>query len=97
MEVVYHPRVRDDVREIVSYYDEQAGATGDRFLQELRDFIETVRQNPTRFHPVDRRRRRCNLKRFPYHFIFELTSSRQIRILVVRHHKRHPGFGLGRR
>ena len=40
-------------------------------------------------------RHRANLKRFPYHFLFkELPDG--IRVMLVRHHRRHPDFGVER-
>jgi toxin ParE1/3/4 len=39
--------------------------------------------------------RRVNLHRFPYHFLFRLIND-EVRILVVRHHKRHPSLGTRR-
>jgi len=39
--------------------------------------------------------RRANLKRFPYHFLFRVVGD-CVRILVVRHHRRHPEYGVER-
>jgi hypothetical protein len=36
------------------------------------------------------------LKRFPYDVLFEIRSAEEVRVLCVRHEKRHPHFGLGR-
>tara|TARA_R110002096_G_scaffold4501_38_gene21311 strand:- start:14662 stop:14958 length:297 start_codon:yes stop_codon:yes gene_type:complete len=97
MNVAFHPRVRKDIREIVDYYDQRSDTAGDRFIGELNELIDKVRDSPKGFHPADERRRRCNLKKFPYHFLYELVNKEQtIRILVVRHDKRHPSFGLRR-
>ena len=96
MEIEYHPAVRKDIREIVKYYDEQSDSAGDRFVDELHESIERVRENPTRFHLADEKRRRCNLRKFPYHFIYEIRNENVIRILLLRHHRRHPSFGMTR-
>jgi hypothetical protein len=40
--------------------------------------------------------RRVNLNRFPYHFLYRIAGD-HIRVLVVRHHRRHPNVGLSRR
>jgi hypothetical protein len=37
-----------------------------------------------------------NLHRFPYHFLFRVVGH-DVRILVVRHHRRHPSLGIRRR
>jgi hypothetical protein len=37
-----------------------------------------------------------NLDRFPYHFLFRIVDD-GVRVLVVRHHSRHPSLGIRRR
>src|SRR6266404_2550180 len=70
--------------------------TAFEFWEELNSFINKAAANPHRFHLETRDRRRVNLKRFPYHFLFrEIPNG--IRITVVRHNKQHPERGLERR
>lgn len=66
MTLIYHPRIRDDLIEILDYYDARSVTVGDRFFAEFEAAIDTIKQSPNRFHPLDYLRRRCNLKRFPY-------------------------------
>jgi hypothetical protein len=49
---------------------------------------------PLRFTPLDEKRKRCDLKDFPYHIVFEIERAR-ILITVVRHHKRHQAIQGG--
>ena len=51
--------------------------------------------NPLRFHLADRGFRRANLKRFPYHMLYEIRPD-ALRVMLVRHNKRHPDYGLRR-
>ena len=96
MTVVYHPAVQRDVSKILRYYDGVNARLGDEFWEELNSFINQAASHPTRFHFEARDRRRVNLRRFPYHFLFrEIPDG--IRITVVRHHKQHPDRGLERR
>ena len=67
----------------------------DAFWEELMMFIEAARATPERFHPSDGGLRRVNLKRFPYHFLYRVLP-RGIRVVVVRHNRRHPHYGTGR-
>ncbi len=46
---------------------------------------------------VKRGMRRCLVHRFPYAVLFRIVSEGTVRVLVIRHHRRHPSFGLGRR
>ena len=95
MRVAYHPAVQGDVNRILRYYDRISPRLGDAFWEELLATIEVAATAPQRFHSVDRGRRRANLKRFPYHILYRILAQ-GIRVVVVRHHERHPSYG-GRR
>lgn len=96
MKVVYHPAVQRDVSRILRHYDGINDRLGDEFWAELNSSIAKAAANPQRFHFEVQDRRRVNLRRFPYHFLFrEIAGS--IRITVVRHHKQHPARGVQRR
>ena len=96
MKVVYHPSVQRDVSRILRHYDSINDRLGDDFWNELDAFINQAASNPGRFHFESPGRRRVNLKRFPYHFLFREVAD-CIRITVVRHHKQHPERRLERR
>jgi len=95
MEVAYHPLVRRDVEEVLSYYRKVSTQLADEFHDELRSIINRAAENPLRFPPTDQGFRRANLKRFPYHVLYELRPE-HLRVMLVRHHKRHPDYGLSR-
>ena len=96
MNVVYHPAVQDDVSRILRYYDSINDRLGDEFWAELNSVIQRAAANPRRFHLENRERRRANLKRFPYHFLFrEIPAG--IRITIVRHDRQHPEHGFMRK
>jgi plasmid stabilization system protein ParE len=96
MSGVYHPAVQGDVSRILRHYDSINSRLGDEFWEELNAFIQRAAAHPQHFHFQSRDRRRVNLRRFPYHFLFREISG-GIRITVVRHHKQHPESGLDRR
>ena len=95
MEVAYHPEVRREVIAILRYYHAISPALATEFHQELQATIDRAAENPLRFHAADKGFRRANLMRFPYHVIYE-ASSQSIRVMVVRHNKRRPDFGMER-
>lgn len=95
MKFSYHPEVQRDVEKILRYYDRFSRKLGDEFWEELSEFIQLAGDCPKRFHFERPNRRRVNLKRFPYHFLFRETSE-GIRITVVRHNRQHPGTGARR-
>lgn len=97
MAVIFNRAVQRDVHQILDYYESESGRRlADAFYRELIRRVEEANANPERFHFTEPPLRRANLRRFPYHFLFRQMGE-NIRILVVRHHKRHPSFGMRRR
>ena len=91
--IIIESGARNDIREICSYYDERSETAGDRLIDEVDDILLKIWQAPTRFAPIarDAPYRRVNLEVFPYQIVYRVTP-RQIRIVLVRHNKRHPNF-----
>jgi plasmid stabilization system protein ParE len=81
----------------MGYYEQVATRElADEFYAELRQFMLAAANRPETFSIRERDIRRVNLDCFPYHFLFRLVGD-GVRILVVRHHHRHPKFGITRR
>lgn len=96
MALTFHRLVQNDLRIVLRYYEEEGGKNlADRFFCELEQIITDVAQHPTRFHLVDKEIRRANLENFPYHLLFRDTGN-NVRVLILRHHRRRPNFGLRR-
>jgi len=96
MRVVYHPKVQRDIDKILARYNAVSERLADEFWDELIQAIAATGKSPGRSHLTKLGLRRVNLSRFPYNFLFRELPGK-IRILVVRHHKRHPCFGAKRR
>ena len=95
MSVEFHPAVEQDVAEALQRYDAVSQKLGEEFKVELRRAIAVTAAQPQRFHPIKPGFHRANLRRFPYHFVYrELADG--IRVTLVRHHRRHPNFGMER-
>ena len=97
MRLVLHPKVYSDIDKIMAYYEQVATMDlANEFYAELRRFIKTSVAQPGSFAIRTRDIRRVNLDRFPYHFLFSVVGD-EVRLLVVRHHSRHPSLGIRRR
>ena len=93
--VEFHPAVERDIAEALRHYDAVSQKLGEEFKAELRQVIAVAAATPGRFHSIKPGFHRANLRRFPYHFIYlELVDG--IRVTLVRHHRRHPDFGMAR-
>ena len=96
MQIILHPAVHSDLLQIAEYYESVTGTElADDFYNELCRFISDTAKNPERFSVRENGLRRVNLPRFPYHFLFRISGD-VVQILVVRHHRRHPSFGIDR-
>jgi plasmid stabilization system protein ParE len=97
MRLVLHPKVYSDIDAIMAYYEEVAATElANEFYAELRHFMVEASKRPKSFTIRQRDIRRVNLHRFPYHFLFRIVAD-TVRVLVVRHHSRHPSLGTRRR
>jgi len=97
MQLVLHPKVYSDIDMIMEYYERIATSElANEFYAELRHFMLEATNRPESFAIRERDIRRVNLDRFPYHFLFRIVGD-VVRILVVRHHSRHPSVGTRRR
>lgn len=95
MRVVYHPAAVEDLTEAAKFYDSHVSGLGTDFLEEVNHTVSRIANSPVRYATVRGNIRRCMLRRFPYGVYYRETND-EIRILVIKHHSRHPDFGLDR-
>ena len=91
----FHRRVQVDLDEILVKYYGISDQLGDDFFAEFQIGVEKACANPRFFHFDSSGLRRCNLERFPYHFLYDVRSD-SLRVWVVRHNHRNSTFGLRR-
>ena len=95
LEVRYHRLVQRDLNAAMSYYGEASDSLAGDFYKEFLTGINKVSANPKAFHFDLSGLRRCNLERFPYHFLYDLRVG-HIRVWVLRYDRRKPSFGVSR-
>ncbi len=95
MELRYHRRVQTDLNRILEELGSISESLSDDFFAEFVSAVEKVGSNPHFFHFDSSGLRRCNLDRFPYHFLYDIPRD-HIRVWVVRHDRRNPSLGLRR-
>ena len=97
MSLTFHPSVAADISRIMAHYEEVGGKRlAEEFYAELRRFFLKAKSAPEHYAIRARDLRRVNLDRFPYHFLYRIVENR-VRVLVVRHHSRHPALASSRR
>lgn len=97
MNLHFHRAVQRDLRLALEYFDREGGGKlGDRFFAEAEAAKDRIAANPTQFGFFRGDLRRARLRVFRYHFLFRIVRD-EVRVLVLRHNRRHPEFGVSRR
>lgn len=92
-----HPGAEHDIANALDFYSEQAGlVVAGRFLEEVERVAKLLVEHPGLGTPTTRGRRTFPLKVFPYSVVYRNLED-SIRILIVRHQHRKPGYAGGRR
>jgi len=96
MRIVRHPKLAKDIRSAAMYYAEVSEHVLAAFWSELDSVLASVERNPKGHHFDPCGLRRVNFRNFPYHLLYEADES-AVFLVVLRHDKRHPDFGIDRR
>ena len=97
MNLHFHRAVQTDLRLALEYFDREGGfKLGDRFFAEVQATKDRIATHPTHFSFFKDDLRRARLRVFRYHVLFRIVGN-EVRVLVLRHNRRHPQFGLSRR
>src|SRR5882724_9323641 len=91
MRVVYHPDAEAELLEAARFYQRRVSGLGRRFLQEFDATISAIRNAPERWPVVEDDLRCYVMRRFPY-AVYYRQEGDDLRILVVKHHSRHPDY-----
>jgi plasmid stabilization system protein ParE len=88
LEVVISPEARQDILEIVQYYDEQKEDLGNEFLERLGRIITLISTYPESYKQVYQHFRRAIASPYPYHAYYVLDWDSQKAIVVAVLHTR---------
>ncbi len=83
------PEAECDVREAVSWYEEQHPGLGRELILELDAVYERLAENPRLYADIRRGIRRAIVRRFPYG-VFYLVTDTEIRVIAVVDMARNP-------
>jgi toxin ParE1/3/4 len=95
MRLTYYPEAETELLEAARFYEQRTEGLGDRFLHELDAAIQSIQIAPDRWRAVDGDVRRYVMRQFPYGIYYRVQDD-ELRILVIKHHSRHPDFGKER-
>lgn len=64
--IVIHPAAERDIEHALDWYVENAPEHAERFVDDIRETIDRIRESPKLFHMVHGEVRRAALRKFPY-------------------------------
>jgi plasmid stabilization system protein ParE len=90
------PAAQRDIAKAAEHYRQQREGLQNEFLEDVDASVERIVLDPTLFEQVRLGIRRCLLERFPYGVYYRTPDPDTVRIIIVRHHSRHPNVGMRR-
>ena len=97
MKIRYNFLAREELVDILRYYETEVGQeTAVDIFADFENVKRRIAANPRSFPEIKKGVRRCLFNRFPYQVNYEIVDAATIRILVIKHQRRNPDFGLNR-
>lgn len=97
MKIRYNVLAREELTDALEYYEVEAGLeTAVDFFAEFEKVKQRIAANPRSFPEIRTGVRRCLFSRFPYEVNYKIIDAITVKILVIKHQKRSPDFGLDR-
>jgi toxin ParE1/3/4 len=91
MRLTYHPEAEAELVEAAEFYEARTPGLGERFLHEFDAAVAEIQTSPGLWPLVESDLRCHTMRRFPFG-IYYLVRADELRVLVVKHHSRHPDF-----
>lgn len=91
MRVIYHPDAEAELIEAARFYENRVSGLGEQFLNDFEAAVTAITEAPEQWQLVEGDLRRYLLRSFPYGVYYRVKGD-ELRILVVKHHSRHPEY-----
>ena len=89
LRLVVEPEVEADIAAAQAWYRERSLVASERFLEDAKESLLRIAQNPLQYQIVYSRYRKAMMRRFPYAFI-DTTTDTEIIVAACTHGSRHP-------
>lgn len=96
MKVSLHPGAEKDIEEAAAFYEREASPVlAARFVAEFKRLSKLLIEHPDIGSSRTKGRRGFSMNVFPYTVIYRANAD-EIRVLVVKHDRKRPGYGGAR-
>ena len=96
MRVIYHPAAEAELIESAQFYERRVPGLGKEFVEAIDRAVASIAEDPQRWRIIRADVRRYVMPRFPFAIYYRMLPD-HLRILTLKHHKRHPNYGRDRR
>jgi len=93
--VEIHPQALAEAEAAAEWYANRSQAASIAFALEVERAIGLIAESPERWPTHSAGTRRYLLRRFPFHVVYRVETSR-ILVVAVAHGSRRPGYWIGR-
>lgn len=90
-----HPLAEQEALAAFRWYEERNALVARIFVIELEAAIDHIAESPRRWPRLGARYRRFVLGRFPFSIVYMLRGE-CVEVVAIAHHRRRPGYWLGR-
>lgn len=93
MNLSVHPAAERELRDAAAFYERDGSPTlAARFVRTFRRLCEVLLEHPEIGSIRGGGKRGLSMSDFPYTVIYRVLAS-EVRVLVVKHDRRRPGYG----
>ena len=87
--IVFRPAAQIEFDQAATWYENQRVGLGSEFVARIREVLQTIAENPSRFATVEGDIREAPVSRFPYYVYYRVRQTRVV-IIAVFHTSRNP-------
>ena len=87
---------RAELKNAVTWYEQQEAGAGTRFLKAVLEAMHAIEQAPQAWPFIGEQTQKYVLRQFPYNIVFEIDGDELI-IIAIAHLRRRPSYWRSRR
>ena len=96
MKITLHPNAEQDIQEAAEFYEREGSVVlAAKFVSEFKRLSNLLIENPGIGSPRAKGKRGFSMSVFPYTVIYRAGAD-EIKVLVVKHDRKRPGYGGAR-